>query len=151
MIDEQFREDFGFKYFDWDWPQYNTNSSFADGNAASPGLQPEVFQLSLTEEDKTILEAYGVQTYAEMFDAPEDRPWFPAWSFPKEQGSPEQIWETKKDELTKKYFPQLVLSKPGDFEKVWNEYVEQFSKLDTAGYEAWTTERVKELVDLVNQ
>lgn len=150
-IDEAFREDFGFKYYDWDWPQYNTNSSFADGNASSPGLQPEVFQLSLTEEDKTILDAYGVKTYAEMFDAPEDRPWFPAWSFPKEQGSPEQIWETKKDELTKKYFPQLVLSKPDEFDKVWNEYLEQFGKLDTAGYEAWTTERVKELVDLVNQ
>jgi putative aldouronate transport system substrate-binding protein len=150
-IDESFREDFGFKYYDWDWPQYGTNSTLADGNAFAPGLQPEVFQLSLTAEDKVILEKYGVKTYAELFDLPEDRPWFPAWGIPKEQGSPQQIWETKKDEITKKYFPKLVLAKPDQFEKEWQEYLKEFGKLDTAGYETWYTAEVKKVIETSKQ
>ncbi|WP_309122645.1 ABC transporter substrate-binding protein [Paenibacillus sp.] len=150
-IDEAFREQFGFKYFDWDWPQYNTSSTLSDGNALSPGLQPEVFQMGLTAEDKTILEKYGVKTYSELFAAPDERPWFPAWGIPKEQGSPQQIWETKKDELTKKYIPKLILAEPGDFEAVWQEYLGEFGKLDTAGYEKWYTEQIKAVVDSVKK
>jgi len=146
-INESFREEFGFKYYDWNWPNYGTNSTLADGNAYAPGLQPEVFQMDLTEEDKLILDKYGAQTYSEMFAAPDDRPWFPAWGIPKEQGSPPQIYETKKTDLTKKYFPKLVLAKPAEFESVWNEYIAEFNKLDTAGYEKFVTEEVKKLID----
>lgn len=146
-IDEAFRESFGFKYYDWNWPIYGANSTFSNGNAVSPGMQAEVFQLGLTEADKTILDAYGVKTYAEMFAAPDDRPWFPAWGIPKEQGSPEQIYETKKTEITRKYFPKLVLEDPGKFESNWEEYISEFNKLDTAAYEAFMTTEVKKLID----
>lgn len=143
MIDEPYNLKFGFRYFGHDWPQYSATSTLADGNAYAPGYQPEVFQVGLTEGDKTILNAYGVKTYSELFAKPDDRPWFPAWGIPKAQGSPEQIWETKKDEVTKKYYPKLVLAKPADFEKVWSEYMAEFGKLDTAGYEKWYTEQIK--------
>nr|WP_028609287.1 ABC transporter substrate-binding protein [Paenibacillus harenae] len=150
-IDEAFREEFGFKYYDWNWPNYGTNSTLADGNAYAPGLQAEVFQMSLTEADKMILDKYGAKTYAEMFAAPDERPWFPAWGIPKEQGSQPQIYETKKTELTKKYFPKLVLAKPADFEKVWTEYQGEFGKLDTAAYEKFMTDEVKKIVEQVKQ
>ncbi|MCI3925119.1 ABC transporter substrate-binding protein [Paenibacillus sp. TRM 82003] len=146
-IDESFNETFGFKYYSWNWPQWGTNSTFSDGNAVSVGLQPEVFQMSLTAEDKKILDAYGVKTYAEIFAKPDERPWFPAWGIPKEQGSDPQVWETKKDEITKKYFPRLVLASPAEFDGVWNEYAGEMGKLDTAGYEAWTTEKIKEIIE----
>jgi putative aldouronate transport system substrate-binding protein len=146
-IDEPFNEKFGFKYYDYDWPQYGNGSSFADGNSAAPGSQPEVFQMGLTEADKMILGKYGVKTYSEMFAAPDDRPWFPAWGIPKEQGSPQEIWETKKEEVTKKHFPKLVLSKPADFEAAWSEYLNDFDKLDTAEYETWYTAEIKKVVE----
>lgn len=146
-IDEPFKLSFGFTYFAWDWPQWGTNSTLSDGNALAPGFQPEVFQLSLTEKDKEILGKYGVKTYAELFAKPEERVWFPAWGIPKAQGSPEQIWETKHDEVIKKYYPKLVLAKPGDFEKVWADYTAEFGKLDTAGYEKWYTEQIKAAVE----
>lgn len=150
-IDEPFNLKFGFKYYAWDWPQYGTNSTLSDGNALAPGLQPEVFQLSLTDKDKEILGKYGVQTYAAQFATPQDRPWYPAWGIPKEQGSPQQIWETQKDEVTKKYYPKLVLAKPADFDKVWQEYLGAFGKLDTAGYEKWYTEQIKTILDQVSK
>lgn len=146
-IDEPFRETFGFKYYDWNWPQYGTNSTLSNGNAFAPGLQPEVFQMSLTYGDKEILGKYGVQTYSAMFAAPDERPWFPAWGIPKEQGSQPQIFETKKTELVKKYFPKLVLARPDEFEGIWTEYLGEFGKLDTAGYESFMTAEVKKLVE----
>ncbi|MGZ7441133.1 ABC transporter substrate-binding protein [Paenibacillus sp. TH7-28] len=149
MIDEAFNEKFGFKYYNWNWPMYNANSTLASGNAKSVAYQPEVFQMSLTQADKDILDKYGVQTYSQMFATPKFRPWYPAWGFAKEQNSPEQLWETAKDELTKKYFPKLVLATPDKFESLWNEYLNEFGKLDTAGYEKWTTEQAQEKVKIV--
>jgi len=149
MVDREtleFREQYGFTVYDWDWPQYGTNSTLSDGNALSPGFQPEVFQLSLTEKDKEILGKYGVRTYAELFSDPDERPWFPAWSFPKEQGSPPQVFEARKTEIMRKYVPEMVLASPDKFDSVWNEYVSELNKLDIAGYEAWFTEQVKATV-----
>ncbi len=151
MINEEFNETFGFKYFSWNWPLYGNGSTLPDGNSVAPGMQPEVFQMSLTDADKMILDKYGVKTYSEMFSAPDDRPWYPAWGVGKEQGSPEQIYETKKTEIIKKYFPKLVLSKPADYEAVWSEYLAEFNKLDTAGYEAWYNVQIKKIVEASKQ
>jgi len=149
MIDREtleFREQYGFTVYDWDWPHWGTNSTLSDGNALSPGFQPEVFQLSLTEKDKEILGKYGVRTYAELFSDPDPRPWYPAWGYPKEQGSPPDVFEARKKEIQRKYIPEMVLASPDKFESVWNEYVSELNKLDIAGYEAWFTEQVKATV-----
>ncbi|MBD2846550.1 ABC transporter substrate-binding protein [Paenibacillus sp. IB182496] len=146
-IDEAFNEQFGFKQYSWNWPSYSANSTLADGNGKSVGYQPEVFQMSLTEGDKKILGQYGAQTYSDLFAEPVYRAWYPAWGFAKEQNSPEQMWEAAKEELQKKYFPKMVLASPDNFEAAWKEYTEAFAKLDTAGYEAWTTEQVKQRIE----
>lgn len=148
MLDETYREEFGFKYYEWNWPLWGNGSTLSDGNAAQPGRQGEVFQLDLTEKDKEILGKYDALTYSDMFSPPDDRPWFPAWGIPKEQGSPQQIWETRNEENMKKYFPRLVLAKPEEFETIWAEYVAEQSKLDTAQYEKWTTEEIKKLIEI---
>ncbi|OBR66183.1 ABC transporter substrate-binding protein [Paenibacillus oryzae] len=142
-IDEAFNEKFGFKQYGWNWPSYNANSTLANGNAKAVLYQPEVFQMRLTDSDKRFLDKYGAKTYSEMFAEPVYRPWYPAWGFAKEQNSPEQMWETSKDEITKKHYPKLVLGAPDKFEANWEEYLKDFNKLDTAGYEKWTTEQVK--------
>lgn len=146
MLTQSFNEDYGFTTYDWDWPQWGTNSTLTNGNALAPGLQPEVFQLSLTDADKKILEAYGVQTYAELFADPDDRPWYPAWGIAKEQGSMPQVFETKKTEVQRKYIPELVLSAPANFDKVWAEYKAELDKLGIPEYEQWYTEQIKEVI-----
>lgn len=148
MVDQEtlaFREDFGLSVFDWDWPHYG-DGTLSNGNSATPGRQPEVFALSLTDKDKEILGKYGVETYAEMFALPDDRPWYPAWGYPKEQGSAPQVFETRKTEILRKFIPELVLSTPDKFESVWTNYTNELNKLDIAGYEQWFTERVAETI-----
>lgn len=137
---------FGFTYFNTDWPRYGGESTLSDGNAYSPANQPEVAYASYTDGDKVILEAYGVKTFSEMFAKPEERPWFPAWSIAIEQGSPEQIFSTKSDDLQRKYLPKLILESPDNFDKVWEEYMVEFSKLDKKRYEDTITQAVKDRV-----
>ncbi|URN96350.1 MAG: ABC transporter substrate-binding protein [Candidatus Pristimantibacillus lignocellulolyticus] len=144
--DNEFKRSYGWSYFEYNWPRYGNSSVFENGNSYSVGNQSEVAFAGYTEGDQAILNEYGIQTFAESFSAPQDRPWYPAWSINKEQGSAEQIFEQKSGDIQQKYFPKIVLSTPDKFESVWNEYVAEINKLDVAGYEAFVTNKVKERV-----
>ncbi|WP_110931645.1 ABC transporter substrate-binding protein [Paenibacillus bouchesdurhonensis] len=146
---ESFRESFGFKYFEYNWPRYGNGSSLPDGNSVGAGRQPEVAQMSYTEADKKLLEAYDIQSFSQLFAAPDDRPWYPAWSIQIDQGSPAQIFTQKKGDLQRKYFPKLVLANPAEFDKVWDEYVKEFNKLDVKDYEQLITDEVAKKINLI--
>ncbi|MGG4146302.1 ABC transporter substrate-binding protein [Paenibacillus algorifonticola] len=144
--DNEFKRSYGWAYFDYEWPRYGSNSVFEDGNSYTVGNQPEVAAANYTEGDLKLLEAYKVETFSKMFAQPVERPWYPAWSILKEQGSPEQIYNQKSEDLQKKYYPKLVFASKSAYESIWNEYVKEFSKLDVAGFEAFITNKVKERV-----
>ncbi|ANY67568.1 ABC transporter substrate-binding protein [Paenibacillus sp. BIHB 4019] len=144
--DTEFTREFGWSYFQYNWPRYGNNSLLADGNSYAVGNQPEVAYAGYTDGDKAILDAYGVKTFAEMFAKPDERPWYPAWSINKGQGTPEQIFEQKSSDIAKKYLPKLVLADPAQFDSIWSEYTAEFGKLDSASYESFITNIVKERV-----
>ena len=143
--DQDFREEFGFSYFEWYWP--SGNGLFEDGNAWDAGNQPEVARANYTEGDKEILEKYDIEVFAGLFSEPDERPWFPAWSAEVEQGSPAQIFEQKAQDCKEKYFPRLALESPDKFEAIWDEYLSEYNKLDVEGYEAFFTEIVKQRIE----
>ena len=146
--DNEFKRSYGFAYFEYSWPRYGNFSELANGNSYTVGSQPEVAQAGYTEGDKKILDAYGQTTFSSMFSEPANRPWYPAWSINREQGSPEQVFEQKSADLQTKYYPKLVFAKnSGEFDKIWSEYVTEFNKLDVAGYEAFVTQKVQDRVN----
>ncbi|MNO12473.1 Bacterial extracellular solute-binding protein [compost metagenome] len=137
---------FGFDYFNYSWPRYGNSSVLADGNAYGPGSQPEVATFGYTDGDKQLLAAYGVKTFSELFSNPDERPWFPAWSIALEQGSPEQRFITKADDLQRTHLPTMILDTPANFSKNWDDYMNQFNKLDKKPYEAFITKAVQDRV-----
>lgn len=137
---------FGFNYFANDWPKYGTNSVFQDGNAYSPGYQAEVISKLYTDGDKKILEAYNAKTFSDYFSKPDERKWFPSWSIAIPQGSPEQIFTTKSDDLQKKYLSKMILESPDKFESTWNEYMTEFNKLDKKTYEATMNKAIQDRI-----
>jgi putative aldouronate transport system substrate-binding protein len=145
-IDNDFKLKYGFAYFEYEWPRYGDNSVYEDGNAHKPFSQPEVADVNYTDGDRTLLKAYGIDTFSGFFAKPVERPWYPAWSIEKTQGSPEDIFNQKAGDLMKKYYPKLVLSSEGQFEKVWADYMKDFGKLDASGFEAFITAKVKDRV-----
>ncbi|MFC9709004.1 ABC transporter substrate-binding protein [Paenibacillus sp. NPDC056933] len=144
--DPELSQKFGFDYFNYSWPRYGNNSLLEDGNAYGAGNQPEVATFSYTDGDKLLLEKYGVETFAELFSTPDERPWSPAWSIALEQGSPEQMFITKADDLQKKYLPKMIMDSPSVFENTWNEYMSQLNQLDKKTYEDTITQAVKDRV-----
>jgi len=142
---QEFREEFGFAYFDWYWP--SGNGLFSDGNAWDSGRQPEVARANYTEGDKLILEKYDAEVFADLFAEPDERPWFPAWSAEIEQGSPAQIYVQRKEDLQRKYYPMLVLESSPNFEGMWDEYVGEYNKLDIDAYEKTMTDIVKQRIE----
>ncbi|MCR2803322.1 extracellular solute-binding protein [Paenibacillus soyae] len=144
--DTNFKLSYGFQYFEYGWPRYGSNSLLTDGNSYGVGNQPEVAAAGFTEGDKTLLEAFGATTFSDYFSDPDDRPWYPAWSINLGQGTPEQIFSQKSDDLQKKYLPKMILESPSSFDALWNEYMGEFNKLDKATYEATMTQKVQDRI-----
>lgn len=144
--DNDFKRKYGFAYFDYEWPRYGNNSVYEDGNAHMPFSQPEVADVNYTDGDRALLKAYDIDTFSGFFAKPVERPWYPAWSIEKAQGSPEDIFNQKAGDLQQKYYPKLVLASEGQFESIWAEYLKDFGKLDAAGFEAFMTAKVKDRV-----
>jgi putative aldouronate transport system substrate-binding protein len=144
--DNDFKRKYGFAYFEYEWPRYGNNSIYENGNAHWPFYQAEVAANNYTDGDKALLEAYGLKTFSDFYATPVERPWYPAWSIEKEQGSPEQIFNTKAGDLQQLYYPKLVFASADKFESVWNEYVAEFNKLDGAGFEEFVTKKVQDRV-----
>ncbi|MBD0380851.1 ABC transporter substrate-binding protein [Paenibacillus sedimenti] len=141
--DPKFYEDFGLKEFAYSWPRYGNSSVVKGNNAYDPSKQPVVAEKNFTEGDKALLKAYNAKVFTDLFSKPDDRPWYPAWSINKGQGTPEQIFEQKMSDLQKKAYPEMILSAPDKFEKAWSDYSSQASKLDIKGYEAFVTKIVQ--------
>lgn len=136
---------FGFNYFT-EWPKYGGNSVLKDGNAYAPGNQAEVASALYTDGDKKILEAYGAKTFSGYYTKPDERKWFPAWSIAIPQGSPEQIFTTKSDDLQKKYLSKMILESPDKFDATWNEYMTELNKLDKKTYEATMNKAIQDRI-----
>lgn len=144
--DLELRRKYGFTYFGADWPRYGTESTLSSGNAYSPSNQLEAARSLYTEGDKKFLEAYDIQTFSEMFNSPKERPWFPTWSITLEQGSSAQVFIKKSDDLQRQYLPELILSSPSNFNKLWETYIDELSKLDQKGYEETISNIVKDRI-----
>src|SRR5690606_37919669 len=146
---QAFREEFGFTEFEWGWPRLN--GLFSDGNAVEARNQPSVAQMAYNDVDKEFLEAYGIETFAELFTEPDERPWFPAWDTPIETGSQAQLYEQQLDDLMKRKYPELIFASPSDFDSQWNSYTEEFEKLPYEEYAAVIEESVKRKFDIAEK
>lgn len=149
LRDNEYRQNVGLTYFEYYLPMWSQASTLSDGNALSPGRQGEVALLSFTDSAKEIMAAYGVSTFAEMFALPDDRPWYPAWSIGLEPGSTEEIYETRREDLQREFYPQLILANPNEFDALWDQYVSQFMNLEVDTYEETFTRLVREKNDSV--
>ncbi len=118
--------------------------TFKDGNTTGPGTQPGEFFATLKPYEQQFLTKYGYKTWADFFSpAPPNPVYYPAWQINLIEGSPAKLAETKLNELGSKYLPKAILAKPGDFDKVWTEYVRELHKVDIKAYEDRINEQIQ--------
>jgi len=86
--------------------------------------------------DSEIWAAYGVASYAALVDAnpPKNAGWYPMWQCnPSAENDGLEhdaaVAMTGFETLQRKYLPMMIMGKPEDFDKTWNEYVTQMKPL----------------------
>ncbi|HRU28633.1 MAG TPA: hypothetical protein P5082_06695, partial [Treponema sp.] len=86
---------------------------------------------------------------AELMDPnpPENPVYFPAWQLVPPDGSAAQIAWKKAEDLYRKYLPRIILSRPNQFDKLWDEYVAELNKIGLEEYEKFMTQEIKKRVD----
>ena len=87
------------------------------------------YALSQKPVDIELWEAYGVGSYAEFVDPnpPKNAGWYPMWQCnpSAENGGIEEeaaVAMTGFETVQRKYLPLMIMGKPADFDKTWNEY-----------------------------
>ncbi|MBN2509170.1 MAG: extracellular solute-binding protein [Spirochaetales bacterium] len=119
--------------------------SWTDGYPTELSYYYPERKATLMKEDQEFLEAYKVGSFAEFVDAdpPPNSIWYPTWNMPNPpDGSDAQIALQRCDQTMRKYLSMIILANPGDFDKLWTEYVDQMNKNGIATYEAYMQEQL---------
>ncbi|WP_199613933.1 ABC transporter substrate-binding protein [Paenibacillus alkalitolerans] len=118
--------------------------TFSDGNATSPGSQPKEYFDGLKELDKEVLNAYGYKFWTDFFSEPPENPvYYPAWQIDLIEGSDAKLAATKMEELQVKYYPKAILSKPEQFDSIWDEFVNEAGKINIKAIEDRYNEQIQ--------
>lgn len=136
-----------------DYNYFPTYEGLIEGtdNAVQPSQQPEEFWLDLSDIDKEVLEAYGYEKWTDFLTPVEENPpWYPIYSAVDSwtADTPEGIAVVKMDEVKKQWLPRVIMAKPSDFEKKWEEYMNVYhNEVDVEAYEKALTEEVRRRVE----
>ncbi len=114
--------------------------SYSDGLACSMDNLPWEYAAIVADPkkaiDSEIWNAYGVASFAALVDKnpPANAGWYPMWQCnpaPENDGLEHDaaVAMTGFETLQRKYLPQMIMGKPEDFDKLWNEYTTQMKPL----------------------
>jgi putative aldouronate transport system substrate-binding protein len=130
------------------WRSHNPKieGSYSDGWPTNINDFFHEREASLKEEDKELWKAYGVGTNAELMDPdpPPNPVWFPTWQVDPPDGSDAQIAWKRAEEVYMRYLPRIIMGRPAQFDRLWDEYIEELGK---TGLEAYESFMQKEVVD----
>jgi len=108
--------------------------TFSDGNAFSPGDQPEEFFETLSDYDKNFLNAYGKKTWRDFLNQPpENSVYYPCWNIYLDEDA--QTVSQQLTDLALQYLPKAILADPSEFDAIWDEYVSAIRKVNVKVYE----------------
>lgn len=97
---------------------------YGDGTPCGPGDSTDEYMAALSEYERKFLKDLTIQYPAQLLSEPVKRPkYYPVWAFPIEDGSPAKVAITKVTETCRKYYPQLILSKPGEYDAFWDKFL----------------------------
>jgi len=133
----------------WHTTAPKMEGSFSNGFSCNIAEAPGEALAAQKPEDKEILDAYGVSSFAELMDddTPPNPVWFPAWQIAPPDGSDAQIANTKATETYRKYLPRIIMADPSEFEELWAEYVAALDECNLEDYEAFVQAGIMERVE----
>lgn len=99
---------------------------YEDGSPCGPGDSTDEYMAGLSEYDQKFLKDLNIKYPAQLLSPPVLRPaYYPVWAFPIEDGSPAKTAVTKMVDTCRKYYPQLILSKPDEYDALWDKFLKE--------------------------
>lgn len=150
--DDNYLRSRGIKSFDYPFPVISNLQYFTDGNVGRPNGDPDFMKASYTELDLEVTDAYGWETLQSAFTYVPTRAYGFAWSMnPRTNNNEDATYAlTTAGDLMKSYVPKLILADEGDFESVWNEYVEKMDKINVSDYTDFIDAKIIERIEANN-
>lgn len=137
--------------------QYNIfGAHYGDGVKDSTGNYyttnfPEQIVASYSEAEKESLKAYNATTWKDLFpgeDAFPTKEWGALYNMPVPTDGQYQVIFKKTQDIIRKRIPEAILSKPADFDKVYDAFLAELNKAGAEDMEKEYTELVKKRVTL---
>jgi putative aldouronate transport system substrate-binding protein len=90
-----------------------------------------------------------VESNAEMMDKdpPPNPVWFPTWQVTAPDGSDAQLAWQRVESVYRKYLPRIILARPNQFDRLWDEYIEELGKTGLEKYEAFFQDAVNKRIE----
>ncbi|WNR43472.1 type 2 periplasmic-binding domain-containing protein [Paenibacillus roseipurpureus] len=104
------------------FPQIPSSKTFSNGSVYSISLTKEYISTNFTNSDKEYLKAYGYTYFSDAFKK-QDSPYGAAYTVNITGDSDAGKANTKRNDIVRTYIPKMLLAKPADFNKIWDEYV----------------------------
>lgn len=135
---------------------WNLMVHYGDGIKDSTGKYftrnyPELLTANYNEAEKETLKAYKAEHWKDLFpkeDEFQPRAYGAAYTMSLPNDDPAVILAAKMKDITWKRIPEAVMSKPEDFDKIWDAYMAELEKAGVKEMEEAYTKHIKNRVEL---
>ncbi|ANY74873.1 ABC transporter substrate-binding protein [Paenibacillus ihbetae] len=135
---------------------WNLMVHYGDGIKDSTGNYftrnyPELLTANYNEAEKETLKAYKAEHWKDLFpkeDEFQPRAYGAAYTMSLPNDDPAVILAAKMKDITWKRIPEAVMSKPEDFDKIWDAYMAELEKAGVKEMEEAYTKHIKNRVAL---
>lgn len=135
---------------------WNLMVHYGDGIKDSTGNYftrnyPELLTANYNEAEKETLKAYKAEHWKDLFpkeDEFQPRAYGAAYTMSLPNDDPAVILAAKMKDITWKRIPEAVMSKPEDFDKIWDAYMAELEKAGVKEMEEAYTKHIKNRVEL---
>ncbi|MEK8212061.1 ABC transporter substrate-binding protein [Paenibacillus sp. FSL L8-0463] len=135
---------------------WNMMVHYGDGVKDSTGNYftrnyPEMLTTTYSEPEKETLKAYKAEHWKDLFPKEEEfqpRAYGAAYTMPLANDDPAVILGAKMKDITWKRIPEAVMSKPGEFDKIWDAYMADLDKAGVKEMEEAYTKHIQDRIKL---
>lgn len=135
---------------------WNLMVHYGDGIKDSTGNYftrnyPELLTANYSEAEKETLKAYKAEHWKDLFPKEEDfkpRAYGAAYTMSLPNDDPAVILGAKMKDITWKRIPEAVMSKPEDFDNIWDAYMAELEKAGVKEMEEAYTKHIKDRIEL---
>lgn len=118
---------------------------YADGSPCGPLDSAAEYKASQSEYDIGFLTALKINYPAQLLSPPVKRAaYYPVWAMPIADGSPAKVANTALNDVTRKYYPRLIMAKPAEYDGLWEKFLDDFKASNPGPYLDEVNKLIKE-------